>query len=140
MCWCNPQDDYIRTCEAKQDGSVHLVPGICRGDLPGGKHAWQVSGHCFYHTRGGQRYPDPEWYPEWPGRTGAEPHDRIGLLLDTTEGSLTVFVNDCKLGVMQSSGLTGSYRWATSMYRAGDSVRIEPGPSPAALVATPGQR
>ena len=55
---------------------------------------------------------------------------RIGLLLDTIAGSLTVYLNDIRLGVMQASGLTGVYRWAVSMRCAGDSVRLESAPAP----------
>ena len=51
-------------------------------------------------------------------------------LLDTIAGSLTVYLNDIRLGVMQASGLTGVYRWAVSMRCAGDSVRIESAPLP----------
>ena len=51
-------------------------------------------------------------------------------LLDTIAGSLTVYLNDVRLGVMQASGLTGAYRWAVSMRCAGDSVRLESAPAP----------
>lgn len=53
--------------------------------------------------------------------------DRIGLLLDLDAGSLTVYKNDERLGVMQESGLTdaGGYRWAVALCSEGDSARID---------------
>ena len=52
--------------------------------------------------------------------------DRIGLLLDLDEGSIAVYLNGVRLGVMDD-GLSGEYCWAVSLYAAyGDSARIEP--------------
>ena len=55
--------------------------------------------------------------------------DRVGLLLDLEQGSMTVFKNGLKLGVMQDSGLRGEYVWAVEML-ARDSVRIDRGIAP----------
>ena len=57
-------------------------------------------------------------------QTAYEEGDRIGLLLDLDAGSLTVYKNDARLGVMQESGLTDAagYRWAVSMCLKGDSA------------------
>ena len=57
----------------------------------------------------------------------AKEDDRIGLLLDLDAGSLTVYKNDERLGVMQESGLTDAagYRWAVGLIDKGDSARIE---------------
>ena len=38
-----------------------------------------------------------------PAKTG----DRIGMLLDLDQGSMTVWKNDVRLGVMQGEGLSG---------------------------------
>ena len=56
-----------------------------------------------------------------------EEGDRIGLLLDLDAGSLTVYKNDARLGVMQESGLTDAagYRWAVVLISKGDSARID---------------
>ena len=57
-----------------------------------------ISGHCFYWTGGGNRYPG---FGEWEGMQHArEDGDRIGLLLDLDKGTLTVYRNDSRLGVM----------------------------------------
>eukprot|EP01046_Picozoa_sp_COSAG06_P039237 COSAG06_NODE_4612_length_4101_cov_2.753373_1_plen_300_part_00 len=93
-----------------------------------GPPAYDQAGNCFMSTMNGAREPG---LSDWPGMPGSLKHgDRIGLLLDTTEGSLSVFLNDVSLGVMIESGLTGRYRWAVSLDVENDSVRIEPAPVP----------
>ena len=63
-----------------------------------------------------------------------EAGDRIGMLLDLDQGSMTVYKNDERLGVM-ATGLSGEYCWALSMesdpydHRT-DSVRIEAAVAP----------
>ena len=66
---------------------------------------------------------------DWEGMQGAEEGDRIGLLLDLNQGSMTVYKNDERLGVM-ATGLSGEYCWTVSMYLPGSSVRIEPAALP----------
>ena len=60
----------------------------------------------------------------WEGRqnTIGRPGDRIGMLLDLDQGSMTVWKNDEKLGVMVAEGLTGPLCWGVSLYRG--SARI----------------
>ena len=41
-----------------------------------------------------------------------EQGDRIGMLLDLDQGSMTVWKNGVKLGVMQAGGLRGPLCWA----------------------------
>ena len=41
-----------------------------------------------------------------------EQGDRIGMLLDLDQGSMTVWKNDEKLGVIQVEGLSGEFCWA----------------------------
>ena len=52
-----------------------------------------------------------------------------GLLLDLDQGSMTVYKNDERLGVM-ATGLSGEYCWAVSLCMRGTGVRIEPAPAP----------
>jgi hypothetical protein len=52
------------------------------------------------------------------------------MLLDLDQGSMTVWKNDVKLAVMVTEGL-GAVRWAVSLVRTDDSVRIESAPTPA---------
>ena len=42
--------------------------------------------------------------------------ESIGMLLDLDEGTLSVYKNGRKLGVMKR-GLAGPYCWAVSLYR-----------------------
>jgi hypothetical protein len=84
--------------------------------------------NCFYRTHGdGCRYPDRM---SWEGMERCtEPSDEhIGLLLDLTLGSLTVYKNGKRLGIM-FTGLTGEYCWAASISEPHDEVTIEPMPT-----------
>eukprot|EP01046_Picozoa_sp_COSAG06_P081797 COSAG06_NODE_28908_length_565_cov_7.358369_2_plen_60_part_01 len=51
------------------------------------------------------------------------------MLLDLDQGTMTVYKNDERLGVM-ATGLSGEYSWAVTMYRA-SSARIEAAEAPA---------
>ena len=90
--------------------------------------AYRVPGHCFYVTDEGSHYPGGH---DWQGMQAAEEGDRIGLLLDLDQGSMTVYKNDERLGVMVTSGLIGPYCWAAELHDEGDSVRIERADAPA---------
>eukprot|EP01046_Picozoa_sp_COSAG06_P044255 COSAG06_NODE_5934_length_3200_cov_29.593035_4_plen_146_part_00 len=128
-------DGYSRTAASEavlKGGGRHMVQltlrkgddmffGLIRADWD----VEEVQGHCFYSTYSGKRCPGAS---EWEGRqTATEEGDRIGLLLDLDAGSLTVYKNDARLGVMQESGLTDAagYRWAVAMWTKGDSARID---------------
>jgi hypothetical protein len=80
---------------------------------------------------GGSCFPG---YHDWEERQGArEEGDRIGMLLDLDQGSMTVYKNDERLGVM-ATGLSGEYSWAVSLYYGRDtgySARIGAAPPPA---------
>jgi len=80
-----------------------------RWDVEGGHDAALDRQHRFYATAGGYRLPRfTGFYDDWPGQQPArEPGDRIGLLLDLEQGSMTVYKNDERLGVIQESGLRG---------------------------------
>jgi hypothetical protein len=60
--------------------------------------------------------------------------NRIGMLLDLDQGSMTVYKNDERLGVM-GTGLSGEYSWAVSLSDDGSSARIEAAPVPAPATA-----
>ena len=51
------------------------------------------------------------------------------MLLDLDQGSMTIWKNDEKLGVMQAEGLSGPLCWAVSLLNA-RSVRIGSAPAP----------
>ena len=83
-----------------------LRPGY---DVEDGANEQEVYGHCFYNTFDGKCYPGGH---NWEGRqTAREEGDRIGLLLDLDQASMTVYKNDEWLGVM-ATGLSGEYSWA----------------------------
>ena len=54
---------------------------------------------------------------EWQGCERLEENGRIGLLLDLNEGTLSVFKNGRRLGVMKA-GLSGEYCWFATVYTA----------------------
>ena len=51
------------------------------------------------------------------------------MLLDLDQGSMTVWKNDEKMGVMVAE-VSGEYSWAVSMF-VGDRARIKSAPAPA---------
>ena len=106
-------------------------------------------GNCFYDMSSGQCRPRacegvssggggiPADMTDWEGMQGAEHGDRIGLLLDLEAGTLTVFKNDTRLGVMATDLKAGweGYCWAVSL-NPGDSVCIESALMPATAVGS----
>ena len=64
-------------------------------------------------------------------RNASEQGDRIGMLLDLDQGSMTLYKNDVLMGVMVAEGLSGEYCWAVSLGYSGSSARIESAPAPA---------
>ncbi len=101
----------------------HPMFGVIRPgwDVEGGEEAEDVDGHCFYNTYRGRRFPGGiDW-----GMQGAKQGDRIGMLLDLDQGSMTVWKNGEKMGVMVAEGLIGPLCWAVALYKAGDSARID---------------
>jgi hypothetical protein len=67
---------------------------------------------------------DAERVP-WVGMRAAGVGDRIGMLLDVDAGSITVYVNGERLGVMVTKCHSGSAMcWAVGIGNAGDKVQI----------------
>ena len=97
-------------------------------DVEGGEYAEAADGHCFYDTAAGCRFPGNG---DWEGNQDAVDGDRIGMLLDLDQGSMTVWKNDTKLGVMQAEGLSGPLCWAAELCDDGGRGRIESAPAPA---------
>ena len=76
---------------------------------------WCYDGRCYWSDwsdRGDAR---------WEGAESLDEAGTIGLLLDLDEGTLTVYKNGRRLGVMKS-GLSGEYCWYTSMFTRGGTV------------------
>ena len=95
-------------------------------DVEGGVAALRVDCHCFYHTANGRRFAGIDWEGSQRAR---EQGDRIGMLLDLDQGSMTVWKNDEKLGVMQAEGLSGPLCWAVSLWH-GTTARIASAAAP----------
>ena len=98
-------------------------------DVGGGEEAYSAVGHCFYWLNIGWHFPAeqlPHGSREWDGMQDANQGDCIGMLLDLDQGSMTVWKNDDKLGVMQVESLSGPVCWAVDICELydGDSVRI----------------
>jgi hypothetical protein len=101
-----------------EDG-MYMYFGVIRPgwDVEGGESVYHVDGHCLYYTGDGSHMPG---HRNWEGRQGAhEEGDRIGMLLDLDQGSMTVYKNDERLGVM-ATGLSGEYSWAVTWENEGD--------------------
>ena len=113
-----------------------LLFGVVRPgwDVEGGAEAEDVDGHCFYETLDGSCWPGGNH--DWEGKQHAsEQGDRVGMLLDLDQGSMTVWKNDEKMGIMQAEGLSGPLCWAVSLYHQNTSARIESAVAPASPTA-----
>jgi hypothetical protein len=107
-------------------------------DVEGGQGAQHVLDHCFYDTEFGARYSPVHRFLHWEGMQGAMMlADRIGMLLDLDQGSMTVYKDRGdgdgpeRLGVM-ATGLSGEYSWAVALDDQDCSARIEAAALPAA--------
>ncbi|EJK54942.1 hypothetical protein THAOC_25383, partial [Thalassiosira oceanica] len=65
---------------------------------------------------------------DWEGMEKCRAGDRIGTLLDLEEGTLAVYRNNRRLGVMKD-GLSGAYCWFARIWE-GDAVEIKRGQPP----------
>ena len=82
------------------------------------------NGYCYWSDwSGGYNY------ARWDGVEILYEAGTIGLLLDLNEGTLAVYKNGRRLGVMKS-GLSGEYCWYASLGDNGDTVSIERGTLP----------
>ena len=81
---------------------------------------------CAYVANGGE-CTWTSWHrqsrEDWEGIENSQVGDRIGLLLDLDEGTLSVYKNDRKLGVMKSE-LVGKYCWFVEMSNGPCSVNM----------------
>jgi hypothetical protein len=118
-----------------QESGAWMSFGVIRPgwDVEDGEDAFLVNGHCFYNTWQGSCFPGEY---SWEGQDEADQKgDRVGLLLDLDQGSMTVYKNDERLGVMVSSGLSGEYCWGVELYNPGDSACIAAAAAPASPTA-----
>ena len=91
---------------------------------------------CMYYTMNGVSYSSNWSDPtddiisdrNWEGLENMSSNGEVGLLLDLDEGTLSVYKNRRKLGVVKS-GLAGQYCWVVSMF-SGVQVTIKRGTIP----------
>ena len=110
-----------------------MMFGVTRSgwNMEGGVEAVHGDGNCFYGTVSGICQPGYRGNSHWEGmQSASEQGDRIGMLLDRDQGSMTVWKNDAKLGVMKTEGLNSPCCWAVSLFHNG-SARVESAPPPA---------
>jgi len=101
--------------------------GVVRPDVEGGQ---PLENFChFYSTYTGKHYINTRRHEEgsdWEGaQTAKEQGDRVGMLLDLDQGSVTVYKNDDRMGVMVAEGLSGPLCWAVSLHNYGTIARID---------------
>ena len=85
----------------------------------------EFDGSCYSHNWG-EGYPDRE---AWDGMERFSGSFEIGMVLDLDDGTLSVYKNGRKLGVMKR-GLAGHYCWVISL-SVGTQVTIKRGTVPA---------
>ncbi|EJK51083.1 hypothetical protein THAOC_29781 [Thalassiosira oceanica] len=93
-------------------------------------HACEFS--CYDGEMGWTDWDNFETDIEWEGRESCRSGDTVGMLLNLDEGTLTVYRNNRRLGVMKT-GLSGPYCWHVSLSKtqAGtDVVTIKRGTLP----------
>jgi len=136
---CSVLAGVMRPGQADQE--AHLNP-LCGGFF---EHFSQRSGNeaynnnnkvhcCMYTAHNGERCIS-DWTrtglpmsETWDGSESMDSGDKIGMLLDLDEGTLSVYKNGQRLGVMKS-GLAGSYCWVVSIHM-GVQVTIKRGTIP----------
>ena len=107
-----------------QNFSQNMGSGECNNDI----------NCCLYYTNTGFSYSsnwgesDPNIAEMWSGWEPTASGDELGMLLDLDEGTLSVYKNGRKLGVMKR-GLAGPYCWVVSMCK-GEQVTIKRGTIP----------
>jgi len=98
---------------------------VCLLRLESGKCAW---GGCRFFSLGNDY--------SWNGQESFVQEgfgfgdDNIGMLLDLDAGTLTVYKNGQRLGVMKDK-LSGEFSWVASMKIPGTTICIKKGPTPA---------
>ena len=119
------------------DSFTFFKPSLRDDFLVGRTEEWG-SGNvhvCYYSTYAGRmgwtNWDDDENYDlVWEGAEGSDTGDTVGMLLNLNEGTLAVYKNNRRLGVMKD-GLSGSYCWCATI-PGGEVVAIRKGKAPKA--------
>ena len=89
---------------------------------------------CEYFSQDGKmcwiNWDDDEdnWYLDWKGMESCRAGDTVGMLLNLDEGTLTVYKNNLRLGIMKND-LHGSYCWFVTLLD-NDTVALKGGTRP----------
>ncbi|EJK76457.1 hypothetical protein THAOC_01780 [Thalassiosira oceanica] len=85
------------------------------GDSIGNVHACEFS--CYDGEMGWTDWDDDDIFNGWEGMEGYQSDDTVGMLLNLDRGTLTVYKNNRRLGVMKD-GLSGPYCWYVSLVKS----------------------
>ena len=110
----------------------NFSPSISRGECNNNNSSVQCCvydisyGNCHTSDWGGE---DITTDSNWDESESASVGDEIGMLLDLDEGTLSVYKNGRKLGIMKR-GLAGPYCWVATMRDKNSQVTIKRGTIP----------
>ena len=116
--------EFTRTGEYGLVGVARGGFEVAAGELPSNSAAgwaYDMYDGVLRHGGGGSA---------WAGQEGCPSGATVGLRLDLTAGTLEVFRDGRRLGVM-AEGLAGPLCWHAELMYAGDVVRIQGKPPPA---------
>ena len=85
--------------------------------------AYSCAGGGWYSTNWGEKYITKE---DWPGKEEMLETGEIEMLLDLVAGTLTLYKNSRRLGIVQK-GLAGEYSWTVALGSSDTSIGIERG-------------
>ena len=119
------------------DNLSPLMLGVARHtfDPRAQQSAARTSSGWSYEATTGKLLHDDRWYG-WPGQVRAQPGERIGLLLDLTAGSLTLYREGRLQGVLVSSGLAGlgPLCWSAELWGGGQELEVAQSEPPRSIV------
>ena len=118
QCWGCKADVWAAT---KNPPDAEAAAAAIR---PAARDPHAQDGHCMYISLTGKHQDHGSTWRAWDGMQGATDGDRIGMLLDLDQGSMTLYKNGDLLGRMVAGGLSGEYCWAATMLFGWDTMRI----------------
>ena len=102
-----------------------------------GSNAYSQPGVWFYYAHDGRAFVDVSQNQSWTGKQKAAVGDKVGLLVDlsgaaSAAGSITVYKNGAKLGVMHTGAdlLQAELHWAMCLNNSQASVVVQPAATP----------
>ncbi len=140
--WRAAATDVLGRSGAPRTADFTIIEGAysCFGLMPADADInnidppYDMEGACLYYNMNGMRWGGGcvgEGVQEWEGMQKAGVGDTLTLVHEPGPGSLTVWKNGARLGLIETSGLKGSYRWVVAMQTVGHCVRIAARRNPA---------